>query len=356
MNPYEAAKALWHQDKITELRQGLQPVPVRVHFVLSDLCNQNCNFCAYRMDGHPENELFRDEWAQEPNNPKRLVEKQKAVEILEDLAGLGVRAVEFQGGGEPTVHQDLAYLIQVALDLGLDVGLVTNGVLFKEELIEVLALCAWVRFSIDAGRAETYSKIREASPSIFDRVKSNIGRLITARKFARGRVVVGIGYVVTRENWTETVEGIRLARDLGVDLIRFAPVFGEDEHEQASYLESAAQMVDIASSYATDKFKIYNFLRGRYEKPDYGFCAYQNLTSYIGADLNVYRCCMTAYSKRGLIGSIKDQAFTDLWASASKEQDFRSFDASQCGPCRYNQINRTINYILEPDPLHVSFV
>lgn len=356
MNPYEGQKVLWHQDKILELRQGKQPVPVRAHLVVSDLCNQNCSFCSYRMDGHPSNQLFKNEQDKNPNNPNRMISREKATEIIIDLADLGVKAIEFQGGGEPTVHPDLPDLMQTALVHGMDIALVTNGVLINERLLRVLPSASWVRFSLDAGRPETYARVRESSPSVFDKVKSNIAKLVKARR-SFNTVVIGVGFVVTRDTLHEMIEGARIAKELGADLIRFSPVFGEPEEVQLSYLDQAAGMADfVARTYGDDRFKVYNLMRKRYEKPDHHFCAYQHFTTYIGADLNVYRCCLTAYNERGLIGSIKEQTFRELWESQAKEEGMRGFDATGCGPCRFNEANRVVNYILDDPPNHVNYV
>ncbi len=352
MNPYEGTKVLYHQDKILELRSGHQPVPVRAHLILSDLCNQNCSFCSYRMDGHPSNQMFKDG---DNNNPKRLIDLDKAQEIIIDLADLGVKAIEFQGGGEPTVHPHLPDLMEMALTHGMDVALVTNGVLVNEKLLRVLPACSWVRFSLDAGRPETYARIRESSPSVFDKVKQNIARVVKARR-SFNNLVIGVGFVVMRDNLHEMIEAARQVKELGADLIRFSPVYGEKEEDQ-HYLDQAAGLADfVARTYGDERFRVYNVLRKRYEKPDYHFCAYQHFTTYIGADLNVYRCCLTAYNERGLIGSIKDQSFRELWQSQSKEENMRGFDASGCGGCRFNEANRVVNFILDDPPSHVNYV
>jgi sulfatase maturation enzyme AslB (radical SAM superfamily) len=81
-----------------------------------------------------------------------------------------------------------------------------------------------------------------------------------------------------------------------------------------------------------------------------------NFSTYIGGDLNVYRCCTTAYNERGVIGSLKNQTFRQLWESQEKREDFDNFDARGCERCMFNNENRVISYLLEPDPLHVNFV
>ena len=89
--------------------------------------------------------------------------------------------------------------------------------------------------------------------------------------------------------------------------------------------------------------------------PDYEMCGFQHFTTYIGADLNVYRCCNTAYNERGLVGSLEKQTFEEMWASHQKRQAFETFDARGCERCQFNHINRTIIAATQA-PTHVDFI
>jgi hypothetical protein len=77
---------------------------------------------------------------------------------------------------------------------------------------------------------------------------------------------------------------------------------------------------------------------------------------FLGADQNVYRCCVLAFNERGKVGSIKGQRFRDLWESQAKRDDYAAFDARGCERCMFNQKNRTIGYALAESPAHVNFV
>ena len=101
---YSDLKMGWHM-----LRDGgLPSAPKQVQIILSDLCNQNCNFCAYRMDGYTSNELFvgaSDKAKYGTNNPMRVMAGPRAFALLDECKRLGVLALQFTGGGEPTVHK-----------------------------------------------------------------------------------------------------------------------------------------------------------------------------------------------------------------------------------------------------------
>ena len=114
MTPYAVNKALWHQDRLADLREGRHPYPTHLHLVLADLCNLDCGYCAFRAGGSISTELFavRDgEGAVIQHNPNRFLDAEVARRTLGDCASMGIRAVEFTGGGEPTVHPHAASLI-----------------------------------------------------------------------------------------------------------------------------------------------------------------------------------------------------------------------------------------------------
>ena len=92
----------------------------------------------------------------------------------------------------------------------------------------------------------------------------------------------------------------------------------------------------------------------------YSFCSYQHYTTYIGGDLNLYRCCVLAYNKRGLVGSLKDRRFDEFWASADRVDDFAEFDASGCERCQFNEKNRSLLYVMgntasDTSPRHLEW-
>lgn len=88
----------------------------------------------------------------------------------------------------------------------------------------------------------------------------------------------------------------------------------------------------------------------RHGSPEDSFCGYQHFTTYIGADLNVYRCCNTAYTKAGKVGSLVERSFKEFLSAA----DF-AFDARSCRFCQFLGQNAAISALLNK-PEHAEFV
>jgi len=364
MSVYSSLKFLHHADRLAVLRDGGQTVPVHAQLIISDLCSHACGFCSYRWEGNVSNQLFHvlGQDGKKNHNPARFIPYEKITEIIDDFAEMGVKAVQFTGGGEPTVHPRHHDAFKYAIDRGLQMSLVTHGVLLKPETIETLTRATWVRVSVDCGTPETYSAVRRVSASQFDRATANIAALCAARDRTGSKVVVGVGFVVTHDNWREVVQGASLAKSLGADNFRISAVFQPDGANYfAGFHAEASRLCREATALSEGRFKVVNMFGNRLSdlelgNPDYKTCGYMQFTTYIGGDQNVYRCCTTSYNEQGLIGSLKHQRFKELWESQAKRNDFDGFDAHGCKRCMFNGQNRAIEYAIQAEPLHVNFV
>ncbi|HLF10559.1 MAG TPA: radical SAM protein [Gammaproteobacteria bacterium] len=343
---YSQTKVAWHLGSIETLRRRARPVPVHVQLVLSDLCNQSCVFCAYRMPTGLSSELFV---TAETINPNRKIPTSKAVEIIQDCASLGVKAIQFTGGGEPTVHKDHEAMFALAQDLGMQTALVTNGVKLKPT--PAFLGMTWTRVSVDAGTPETYARIRGVSPDHWTKVWNNIATY--ALSF---NGVLGVGFVVTNENWREIPEAARRAKESGAQNMRIGAVFStEGEGYYVDDLTAIKETIEQAKTACDgDGFELINLFGRRIGdlvdgSPTDPFCGYQHFTTYIGADLNVYRCCNTAYTKAGTIASLKDQRLTDVLPIRDE------FDARGCRACQFLGQNRAIASLIR-EPTHAAFV
>lgn len=346
---YSQLKVAHHPDRIHAMRAGLPVRPVHLQLILSDLCNQDCVFCAYRMSSGLSNELFG---TAETHNPNRKIPTEKAREIIQDAAALGVRAVQFTGGGEPTVHPDHLELFTLAQSLGMETGLVTNGVRLDPTHPGVLGM-SWIRVSVDAGDPDTYARVRRVPAQHWSKMWANVEKL--ASRFGG---VLGIGFVVTRENWEGVHAAALLAKRAGASNIRVGAVFSADG---TSYY--GAEMAEIGKAIAHAKLEVETVghpfevidLFGRRigdlqgGRPEEEHCGYQALTWYVGGDLNLYRCCNTAYTLHGKVGSLAESRLHELVGV------HEPFDARSCRYCQFRGQNQAINALLGK-PEHANFV
>jgi len=361
-SPYSSLKILHHTQQLADLKEGTHPVPVSIRLVLSDLCNQNCHFCTFRMENSFTNKLFSgvDKKGNITYNPARFLDREKALEVVRDARDMGVKSIEFTGGGEPTVHPNHVDIFNSVLDSGINLGLITNGVKFKPGFMDAMMRATWCRFSVDAGNKKTYADTRRVSETMYDTVIKNIGKLVNKRSQENSDLTIGMSFVVTDQNYSEIYDAAKIASELGVDYLRVA-YYRTDEGFVAGDFDKATELINKSiSDFQRDGFSVLDQYTGSSKnidgRPDYKFCAYQHVSTWIAADYNVYRCCVTSYDEHGLIGSIKEQSFKDLWFSETKKEKFDNFNAKSCTHCIYNNKNKLLNYITDADPNHVNFI
>ena len=189
-----------------------------------------------------------------------------------------------------------------------------------------------------------------------------IRRLSDKKRQMNSDEVIGVGFVLTPDNWTEVIDATRKAKALGADNIRISAMFStEDEKPYAAIYEQAKDLVRQARELATPDFLVFDRFGDRLsdlrlKHPDYERCGYQHFTTYIGGDLNVYRCCNTAYNDHGLLGSVAERSFQEFWLSEETQRALAEFHAPSCDRCQFNGINRVIDYATQRHPLHAAFV
>lgn len=318
--------------------------------------------CAYRMPGYSSNQHFG---IVDPvshavnNNPSRFLETELVERVLRDCAAMGTKAVEFTGGGEPTVHPDAPRLLALAQELGLDTALITNGIRLSR-MEDAAVKTQWLRVSIDAATPETFARVRPGlgGQNYFEKALQGI-RWALARKDALGtNATIGFGFVVQKDNWQEIYQAVALAAELGVDNIRLSGLFTpEGDRYHAEYRKAAEDLERRATADFDGKRGRYGTFRvyGRFSEkvadltapPDYERCSYQRFTTYLGGDAKLYRCCVTSYNDQGYLGDVRAAGgLRALWESQELRQKLDSFDARSCPRCQFNDRNRAINTAL----------
>lgn len=360
---YSALKPAWHLDDIRALRKGKHIIPRQVQLILSDLCNHDCSFCSYRRSDGYSSDLFvlkNDKGEITNRNPNRKIPTDKVKEIIRDCARVGVQAMQFTGGGEPTVHPDHLELFAYAQDSGLETSLVTNGYLLRPGWEEVFSKMKWIRISVDAGTAKTYASIRGISEKGFARVLNNISSVV---KNASSSCLVGAGFVVTQDNYSEIVEACKHFKRTGVPYVRLSAMFSREGagHYSEIYDAIKSSIAEAKDRFEGEEFQIVDLFGNRigdleHGPPDYTFCGYQQFNCYIGADLHVYRCCTTAYTPRGIVGDLSDKTFFNWMISPETWEAYHNFNAMGCEICQFNDKNEVINYLINDSPTHVNFV
>jgi len=254
----------------------------------------------------------------------------RLTEILADLADIGVKAITFSGGGEPMAHPGIREAMWTCVDRGLDFSFITNGSFLRGDNATLAKRAKWIRVSIDYWDGDSIAKSRGVKPDEFLKIDGNMRGFVDMKEDCE----LTINFIVTHENHERLLDVATWLRGVGVDNVRFSPVWMDNFHE---YHEPIRKYVEEQLAWATrlqtDKFKVYSSYRidPNAKLRGYDKCWFQQVVPVIGADECVYACHNTAYSDKGRVGSIKGRKFSDLWFSDEAKAWFDKFNArEQC--------------------------
>lgn len=123
------AKLLKHLDVLEDLSVG-QIHPIMIHLAPTNVCNLDCDFCC-----------FAD------RNCKETLSLEDVVKVLDSFKVVGTKAVEFTGGGEPTLYKHINEVIHYANHIGYKIGMCTNST--QLDRIKDWEPLEWVRLSLN---------------------------------------------------------------------------------------------------------------------------------------------------------------------------------------------------------------
>jgi len=340
MNPISGSKLHFHPDRVAEWKRAGDGTPITMELDMTNRCTDNCPCCAggrYKSTASLETDAAR--------------------RVIDEAVELGVRGLIFTGGGEPLCHTSAPATMRYAVDAGLGVGLITNGVLLNPELYGDLFRATWIRVSLDAATAGLYAKTHGTKN--FERVITNIRVLAEAKRERGAETTIGVGFLVGAHTINEMEKCASLCAMLGVDYLQFRP-FHEtlDKPKLLPAIESAYcrslgyTRKDYAVVWSENKFRN----MGNTGRP-YGKCYGQAFATVVGADGTVWLCCHMRGKEKYALGNIHENSLENIWYGDRRRDVIDSIDFRDCVPlCRCDPFNRILWNMKHNPPPHVEFL
>ena len=215
----DSHKLSYHVDRVRAWEAGERIAPVSVDMALTRACGAMCSFCYAMM---------------QESQARSSIKTLHALNLVDDFAAIGVRSVSLVSDGESTLSKAYVPFIQHAAELGIDVGNATNAWEWEPEKIEqVLPYLTWVRFTVAAGRPESYAKIMYKGPEhteVFDRAIKHIKYAVDLKKRKGLKVTLGIQMVLMPQFKDEIIPFAQLGVDLGVDYAVIKHCSDDEQH------------------------------------------------------------------------------------------------------------------------------
>ena len=352
---YSKLKVFHYPDKLNSLSKESPKIlpPIHVRIKPNNMCNHHCWYCAYHQDDF---QLGRDMLM------KDQIPEQKMMEIIDDIAEMGVKAVTFSGGGEPLYYKHIDKALQKLAEYKISFAALTNGSYLKETTADLFAeYGTWLRISMDGWDDQSYKEYRRCKDGEYTKIINNIARF----KQRNTDCVLGISFILDKNNVAHLESQLQLFKSIGVDSVKLSAVIVSNDanennlYHQPIYQQTRKKIIDLKLKLEDETFEIFdayheineNFLK------DFDWCPYTQIKPVIGADQNIYTCQDKAYNlENGLMGSIKEQSFKSFWYS-HKDNFFKVKPSEDCyHHCVVNSHNKSIIEYINLDKEHLYFV
>jgi len=314
-------KVIANVDRVLEFIDTGNAAPVLVEVDPSNACNHACSFCLssyIHFEKYKGTEAFS----------RAVMPRDMLMKLCEDFVDMGVRAVNWTGGGEPTLNRHLKEAIAYCGENGIKQGMFTNGTLFDRwDMFETLVdHMTWVRISVDAGTKETYNGVRAAKgKQDWDKMVSNLTRLLEVNKQKGNKIDIGVGYVISPETYHEIVDYANFFKDLDLKYCQYKPeiVIREDggiQRDLEFWRDKVGPLLEEAEKILGPKFhvngyKLEDLVQDRENfGRNYKKCLGSQISPCIGADGHVYVCTNHRGWKQYSYGCMYDgKTFKEIW-------------------------------------------
>ena len=219
-------------------------------------------------------------------------------------------------------------------------GMFTNGSMLERfDLFEtVVNSLTWIRVSLDSGIPENYDKLRVTNKSNnFKVVLSNIKKLIEYKKKFKSNMTIGVGFVVSKDNFEEILDFANLFKELDVDYCQYKPeVIQVERNDSANkkdqippefWAKKIIKLLDEASKILGNKFQCNSYKlkdlivhKNKQYGREYKQCLGSQFQPCVGADGEVYVCTSHRGHKERSYGNLKDKNFSEIWADMNKRK------------------------------------
>lgn len=307
----DSHKLSYHIDRVQAWEAGERIAPVSVDMSLTRACGAMCSFCYAMM---------------QESQARSMIRTSHALNLLDDFSAIGVRSVSLVSDGESTLSKAYIPFIRHAAELGIDVGNATNGWEWEPETIEqVLPFLTWVRFTVGAGRPQSYASIMyrgAAHTEVFDRAIRHIKYAVDLKQRSRLPVTLGIQMVLMPDLKDEILPFAQLGLDLGVDYAVIKHCSDDEQHTLGidySQYEGLTDLLLAAEAMSNEQTKVivkWDKIRDG-DKPSYRrFYGPQFLLQISGSGLVAPSGMFfnARYSKLH-IGNFTEERFIDIFRS-----------------------------------------
>ncbi|RQW81263.1 MAG: radical SAM protein [Geobacter sp.] len=351
---FDSHKLFWHLDRVREWQEHKIIAPIYIEISPVARCNHQCSYCALDF----------------ARNGSTVIDTAVLCEKLREMGQLNVRSVMFAGEGEPLLHRDFPMLVKTTRESGMDVALSTNGTLGNYELWKtILAHLSWIRFSVDAGTPEVYSRVHRVHRDVFAQTLSSIEEAVMIKKKYALSVTMGVQFLILQDNIRDIENALVQFSKSGIDYFVLKPfsrhplMSGSSDivytEEHLSYIQGLVQEYSRSSNmdiiFRKETMRIYMEKARGYTR-----CHALPFWGYISSSGDFYTCSVFIKHKEFLTGNIYENTMEEIFFGEKRRKSIEYgeelLDIKECRVnCRMARINEFLQ-TLQEKPEHINFI
>lgn len=339
-NKYNDFKIVWFPEKLNSFLENKITGPIYVRIKPTNKCCHNCWFCVY-------NPKFSDMHHNIKNRDE--LPKNSLFDLIRNLHEIDVKAITFSGGGEPLCHPAISEAMLMVLNNKMALSIITNGQFLYGDRASILCRAHWVRISVDYFDEKSFKISRGCSTDMFDKLLKNISNFAALSSKSSD---LGINFIINKDNVNHLEKAFYLFESLGIDNIRFSPMWTTDLIEYHSNISETAikTIADLRKNSKIEVYDSYSNVFSSVGKRTYHKCFFSQMVPVVAADGYLYTCHNMSYENNGRISSknIKTSSFKDIWFSEETKTFFNTFDpiVNCLGQCSNDKKNINIYSML----------
>ena len=284
------AKLLWHGNRVKDWVSDGRTKPILIEIAPSGNCNASCPWC-----------FFKDQKVKQEINANTMLR------VLREITAAGMKAINWSGGGEPTMHSHFKDFVKYANVQKLQQGLFTNG--FK--IIPHQEMFEWIRVSL--------------TNQGFKRIK-------------KPHVPFGICVNQIEKYTSQELRNMCIeARSFGASYFQIRPALIGDYKKQPNL-----RVPNYLKEYENRNFKVhvtnYKYVESVKSKK-YKYCYGYHFCPSIDWKGNLSVCLYLTYHKDYILGNLNKDTFGSIWKKIPKRKKVIS-KCQNC--CKNHEINKIL--------------
>lgn len=327
------------------LKEGKMPAPRMAIVYPTYICNHRCSGCDYT----------------ELKKTGQSLKEREFIYIIEQLIEIGIKGIEFCGGGEPTLHPSLPKVIDKLIENKVSFGFLTNGTNLSKELqLRLVKHGSYCRISLESASEEVFNYYKRpvSEKAGFKSVIRNIKSLVELRNkyLPKTKLQISVKYSMDQNNYQDAPNAVILGNRLKVDSVQYKLIRNmPSEIKDKNLINNIKKRILEMGKRYPELMVIADLEKSRLKTK----CWLSPLQLVVDPSGDVYICCYYRHRiKKHCMGNMLKNKLKDIWYSNEHWKRMANIKRPECNKydCRFHYYNELMRKLVIEDIGQLSFI